>query len=92
MTTTSIKMYSKPKKSSLLILGITSLVFSRIVFFLFNDPEGPNPVVITGLAAILWSLSLLTYFLKSPSATLNWLLLAITVQIIIAACLWSLLR
>lgn len=49
------------KKTSLLILGITSLVCSRIMFFFFNDPEGPNLLVVIGMAAIIYALSLAVY-------------------------------
>ncbi|HET9137480.1 MAG TPA: hypothetical protein VFO76_12665 [Candidatus Kapabacteria bacterium] len=45
------------KKTSLLILGATSIVFSRILFMFFNDPEGPNLVVVLAMAAIVFLLS-----------------------------------
>ncbi len=34
------------KKTSLLILGTTSVVCSRVMFSFFNDPEGPNLLVV----------------------------------------------
>jgi hypothetical protein len=45
------------KKTSLLILGITSIVFSRAMFLFINDPEGPNLVVVLGMATIVFLLS-----------------------------------
>lgn len=50
-------MYPLSKKISLLILFITSLVCSRTMFLFFNDPEGPNLLVVTGVAVIVYFLS-----------------------------------
>ena len=47
-------MYLKSKKVSLVVLGLLSLAFSRLIFALINDPEGPNLVVVIGLAAIIY--------------------------------------
>jgi uncharacterized membrane protein HdeD (DUF308 family) len=49
------------KKTTLVILGIVSLILSRVVFFFINDPEGPNLVVVIGLAAIIYTISLLAH-------------------------------
>lgn len=49
------------KKTSLIVLAITSLVFSRTMFALFNDPEGPNLLVVTVVAAIIYTISLAAY-------------------------------
>lgn len=84
-------MYFKSKKASLLILGITSIICSRVMFLFFNDPEGPNLLVVIGMAAIVYSLSLAVY-LFNPSKRylpflsftgLKRLLLVILIQIII---------
>ena len=53
--------YFKSKKISLLILAVTALLCSRMLFFFFNDPEGPNLLIVTGLALIIFSLSSLAY-------------------------------
>lgn len=49
------------KKFYLLILAGTSIVCSKVLFFLFNDPEGPNLLIVTVLATILYFLSLIIY-------------------------------
>lgn len=54
-------MYFKSKKISLLILGATALVCSRAMFFFIDDSEGPNLLIVTVLAIILYVLSLATY-------------------------------
>lgn len=81
-------MYFKSKKISLLILGITSLVCSRMLFFLFNDPEGPNLLVVTGMALILFIVSLSVYVFKLSISALKSLLFAIIIQIVTAAAFY----
>lgn len=54
-------MYVSFKKSSLLILAITAVVCSRIMFALFDDPEGPNLLVVTGMAAVIYLVSSAVY-------------------------------
>ena len=56
-------MYFKSKKISLLILGITAIACSRMMFFFFNDPEGPNPLIVGGLALAVFLLSWAVYVL-----------------------------
>jgi hypothetical protein len=53
----------KSKKLSLIILGIASLVCSRVIFMFLDDPEGPNLLIVVVLAAILYTTSLAVYFL-----------------------------
>ena len=52
-------MYFKFKRSTLLILGLTSVVLSRAIFFLIDDPEGPNLLIVMVLAAFIFLLLLL---------------------------------
>jgi hypothetical protein len=47
-------MNTTSNKTLLLILGIVSLVLSRVTFMFINDPEGPNLLVVLGLAAIIF--------------------------------------
>lgn len=56
-------MQLKSKKTSLVILGIVSIVCSRIIFLFINDPEGPNLLVVIGLAVILYFVFLAIYML-----------------------------
>jgi drug/metabolite transporter (DMT)-like permease len=74
-------MHLKSKKTSLIILAITALMLSRLMFVLFNDPEGPNLVVIIGAAAILYLLSFIAYVYNLSES--KKLLLAIFIQIVI---------
>ena len=87
-------MYFKSKRTSLIILGITSLLCSRAWFALLNDPEGPNLLIVTVLAAIIYGLSLVAYvYYPSPKlAGLKRLLLAILTQIIIVTGLYFFLN
>jgi uncharacterized membrane-anchored protein len=82
------------KKTTLLILAITSLICSRTVFFIFNDPEGPNLLVVVVLAAILFVPSLVTYkFYPSTKADKGVvrILLGVLIQLIVSVGLYSLM-
>jgi hypothetical protein len=50
----------KPKVI-LLILAVTAIACSRIMFALFDDPEGPNLLVVIGMAAVIFVLSAAVY-------------------------------
>jgi hypothetical protein len=71
------------KKTSLVILGIASVVCSRTIFALINDPEGPNLLVVIAMAAILYFLSLAVGLLL-PLTGLKRLLFGVAAQILIA--------
>jgi hypothetical protein len=78
-------MSLKSKNVSLLILGLTSMVCSQGFFALVNDPEGPNLLVVIGITAIVFGLSLAVYIFYPSSKLigLKRLLVAIFVQIMI---------
>ena len=54
-------MYFNLRKTSLVILGVTSVVCSRVMFVFFDDPEGPNLLVVMVVALVLYILSLIAY-------------------------------
>jgi hypothetical protein len=83
-------MFINSRRTSLLLLGITALVCSRALFFLFNDPEGPNLLVVTVLALILYIASYVVWRFVPATTASKKLLLAISAQIIIATGLYSL--
>ena len=76
----------RSKTVSLLILAITAGICSRAMFALFNDPEGPNLLVVTAMAAVIYLLSaplylsrifpLLTGFKRSSATVLLQLCIA----------------
>lgn len=81
----------KSNKKTLLILGITSMMFSRVMFFFFDDPEGPNLLVVTVTAVIVYSLSLVVYTCKPLGFSftrLKKLIYIIFIQILIVAGLY----
>ena len=77
-----LKGIYKTDKTSLLVFA-TALACSRAMFFFTNDPEGPNLLIVTGMAVVIYSLSLTTYLFKSPAAGLKRLLLVVLAQILI---------
>jgi hypothetical protein len=57
------------------------------MFSFFNDPEGPNVLIVVGMAAVVYVVSLAAYFFY-PSAKLTGLkkvLLAIFVQALVVS-------
>jgi len=82
------------RKPSLLILAVTAAGFSRGLFALFHDPEGPNLLVVAGLAAILYLASLAGYLSRlGPSLTgAGRCLAAIVIQLLVATGIYVALR
>jgi hypothetical protein len=76
------------RKTSLLLLGITALVSSRTLFFLFQDPEGPNLLIVTVLAAMLYIASFIVWRFI-PATTTKKLLLAVCTQVVIVTALYT---
>lgn len=85
-------MNIKAKNTQLIILGVTALICSRTMLVLFNDPEGPNLVVVIGMAIILYSLSFTLYVPKPRTAGTKKLICAILIQILAATTLYFFLR
>lgn len=75
------------KKTSVLILGITSIACSRTLFSLFDDSEGPNLLIVLVMAAVVYfpSLALYRYYPSPKLDGIKRLLSAIFVQILIVA-------
>ena len=93
-------MHFKSKKTSLLILGLTAIVCSRVMLLSFNDPEGPNLLVVMGMAVIIYFLSLTVYLFdpstkhlsRSSFTDIKRLLLAIFTQIVIVTSFYFWLK
>jgi len=76
------------KTSVFLLLLITAFVLSRALFF-FHDPEGPNLLIVTVLALIIYGASFIAWkFIPATSASKK-LLFAICTQILIVAGLYT---
>jgi len=82
-------MQLTPRRKSLLLLGITASVCSRTLFFLFHDSEGPNLLIVTVLAVILFVASFLVWrFIPATTASKK-LRFAICTQVLIVAGLYT---
>ncbi|WP_143059222.1 hypothetical protein [Chitinophaga arvensicola] len=76
--------YFKSKKISLIILAATAIICSRTFFFFLNDPEGPNLLVVAGLAlAIFFCTSAAYIFIPASIKGIKRLLAAICIQILL---------
>ena len=82
-------MNFKSKRTPLIILGVSAILCSRTMFAFFNDPEGPNLLIVTVMAAVIYFLSLTAYLLNL--SLVKKLVLAIVIQIIIVTSLYFLL-
>jgi hypothetical protein len=81
-------MPSASTKTSLLLLVITALVCSRTLFFFFHDPEGPNLLIVTVLALILYSASFIAWRFIPATASKK-ILFAICTQLLIVTGLYT---
>lgn len=78
------------KRTSLILLVITALGLSRIMFALFNDPEGPNLLIVLVTAAIVYVLSLSAYLLNTSNRKKS--LLAVLIQLVVVSILFYFLK
>lgn len=85
-------MATNVEKASLIILGITALLSSRTMFAFFDDPEGPNVLIVTVLAGILYLLSVPVYLFLRLSTDQKRLLSAIIIQLILVVGLYFFLN
>ncbi len=63
-----IDNYFQSKKRSLMLLGLTAIISSRALFKFFNDPEGPN-LLIVGLMTLVVFFASYTAYNLIPSKT-----------------------
>jgi hypothetical protein len=76
------------KRTSLLLLVVTAFVCSRALFYFFHDPEGPNLLIVTVLALLLFGASFLAWRFI-PATTAKKLLIGICTQLLIVAGLYT---
>lgn len=82
------------KRNSYIILAISAVLLSRLTFVFFDDPEGPNLLVVTMLALVLYSLSYLanSFYFRTKVKEDNRLLYSIFTQILSAIVLFLFLK
>lgn len=74
-----------------IVFGLTALVISRILLLSFNDEEGPNLLIVTTLAGVLYFWSTTIYSSTLLQQSNHKTLLAIFAQILLAIALYVLL-
>ena len=87
-------MHIKFNRRYLLLLAVTAFPCSRTVFAFLNDPEGPNLLVVTALAAVIFVISSAAY-LSNVCASLTGFkraLAAILIQIFAATGFYFAMR
>lgn len=83
-----MKMDWESSKYSLFILGATAFVCSRSLFIFFDDPEGPNLLVVAVGAAVLYVPSLIVYVWYAPVSVFIRISCALLVQVLLVAVLY----
>lgn len=78
------------KKTSLLLLAITALLYSKIFFLSLKDPEGPNLLIVVGTAGVIFVLSLFVYTLSVLN--IKKFVLAISVQTLLLGTFYLLFK
>jgi FtsH-binding integral membrane protein len=73
------------------VLFAIALGVSRTTLLLFDDPEGPNLLIVFVLASVLFGLSLVVYLTKFSLAIYTRLLLGALIQIAVATVLYVVL-
>ncbi len=73
---------------ALIALGITALIFSRSFFFFQHDPEGPNLVVVLGVALMVYIVSLTAYMVATSSLRKLWSAICIQLLLVGVLCLY----
>ncbi|MGN8068227.1 hypothetical protein [Mucilaginibacter sp. SG564] len=89
MNNNTVDLYFQSKKASLMILAVTAIICSRLLFVFFHDPEGPNLLIVGGLTLIIYFLSQVAY-LFGPSKVMGIQRLSATVgfQILLVITLY----
>jgi hypothetical protein len=76
-----------------MVLGATAIICSRMLFFFFNDPEGPNLLIVAGLAMAIFFLSFAAYvFSPSKMSGLKRLSVGVCIQILSVIGLYFCMR
>ncbi len=93
MGNNTTNLYFRSKQVSLIILAVTAIICSRLLFFFFNDPEGPNLLIVGGLALAVFLLSWAVYiFAPFKINGFKRLSAAICIQILLVIALYFWLR
>jgi hypothetical protein len=77
------------QKTSLLLPVITAFACSRTLFFLFHDPEGPNLLIVTVLALLLYGASLIAWLFIPASTASKKFPFGIGTQLLIVTGLYT---
>lgn len=77
-------------QSGFALLGITALICARGLFFFFNDPEGPNLLIVVVTALFIFLISLFGYTYAAHKNAFQKILSALCIQLLLAATLYFL--
>lgn len=78
--------------ASNIILILTALFLSRAMLVLFDDPEGPNLLIVSVLGAFVFAFSRLAYLKNFKMPVNKRALFSFSLQVVIVIMLYFLLR
>ena len=85
--------YIKSKTVSLIILAVTAMICSRLLFFFFNEPDGPNLLIVIAMGLAVYFLSSVVYvFAPVNMNSLMRIFAAVIVQILTVSCIYFFMR
>jgi len=87
-------MRANLRSGTLLVLAVTAVACSRTMFAFFDDPEGPNLLVVAGMAAVIWLIASGAYLSNVYPALTGFKrsAVAVLIQVCIATGFYFLLR
>ena len=72
------------KKIFFLFLAVVAVTCARLLLFSVHDPEGPNLLVVTGMGAIIYLISISPFLFYAPPMTFRKMVLALGIQLLVS--------
>ncbi len=85
------RIFTQVSTWSLVILFLTAVTFSRIMFIFIDDPEGPNLLIVIVLGVVLYAFALPVYLLNTRMREGKRIMGTIATQAVLIVLLYLLL-
>ncbi len=76
-----------------MVLGVSAMLSSRLLFYFFRDPEGPNLLIVTVLGSVLFLSSYVVHKIL-PYSIVGWMRLGFCIicQVLLVVALYFVMR
>jgi len=85
-------MLDKYNRLTWIGLAVLAVFFSRLFFFLINDPEGPNLLIVCVLSALVYMVSVCLYTFGPEIGERKKFLMAVLAQFLLVIILYLLFK